>query len=42
MTDTINPQRRALLRKAFSASTLALVAGSGLILPQTITCPLAK
>ncbi len=36
MTDTINPQRRALLRKAFSASTLALVAGSGLILPQRL------
>lgn len=36
MTDTINPQRRALLKKAFSASTLALVAGSGLILPQRL------
>ena len=36
MIDTINTQRRTLLRKAFSASTLALVAGSGLILPQRL------
>jgi len=36
MTDMMNSQRRALLKKAFSASTLALVAGSGLILPQRL------
>jgi sulfur-oxidizing protein SoxY len=32
----MNPQRRTLLKKTFSASTLALVAGSGLLLPQRL------
>ncbi len=36
MTYKLNPQRRALLKKTLSASTLALVAGSGLLLPQRL------
>jgi sulfur-oxidizing protein SoxY len=36
MSDKMNSQRRALLKKTFSASTLALVASSGLLLPQRL------
>jgi sulfur-oxidizing protein SoxY len=36
MVDTINQQRRTVLKGAISASTLALVATSGLLLPQRL------
>ena len=36
MTDNIMQQRRAILKGAISASTLALVAASGLLLPQQL------
>ncbi len=36
MVDTINQQRRAVLKGTISATTLALVAASGLILPQRL------
>ena len=36
MTDKLNQQRRTILRGAISASTLALVAASGLLLPQRL------
>jgi sulfur-oxidizing protein SoxY len=36
MVDTINQQRRSVLKGAISASTLALVAASGLLLPQRL------
>jgi sulfur-oxidizing protein SoxY len=36
MVDTINQQRRLVLKGAISASTLALVAASGLLLPQRL------
>jgi len=36
MVGTINQQRRSVLKGAISASTLALVAASGLLLPQRL------
>jgi sulfur-oxidizing protein SoxY len=36
MVDAINQQRRSVLKGAISASTLALVATSGLLLPQRL------
>lgn len=36
MGDKVNPQRRSVLKGAISASTLALVAASGLLLPQRL------
>jgi len=36
MVDNINQQRRSVLKGAISASTLALVAASGLLLPQRL------
>lgn len=36
MVDTINQQRRTVLKGAISASTLAMVAASGLLLPQRL------
>ena len=36
MTDKLNQQRRLVLKGAVSASTLALVAASGLLLPQRV------
>jgi len=36
MVDNINQQRRSILKGAISASTLALVAASGLMLPQRL------
>jgi len=36
MTDKLNKHRRAFVKNAISASTLALVASSGLILPQRV------
>lgn len=36
MVDTVNPQRRSIIKGAISASTLAMVAASGLLLPQRL------
>ncbi|MBL4637797.1 MAG: transcriptional initiation protein Tat [Proteobacteria bacterium] len=36
MVDTVNQQRRSVIKGAISASTLALVAASGLLLPQRL------
>lgn len=36
MTDEVNQQRRTVLKGMISASTLALVASSGLLLPQRV------
>jgi len=36
MTDTLNQQRRTVLKNALSASTIALVAASGLLVPQRL------
>ena len=36
MVDTVNHQRRSVIKGAISASTLAMVAASGLLLPQRL------
>lgn len=36
MTSPIHPERRAVLKRFLSASTLAMVASSGLLLPQRV------
>jgi len=36
MVDTVNQQRRSVIKGALSASTLAMVAASGLLLPQRL------
>ncbi|OUR64802.1 transcriptional initiation protein Tat [Methylophaga sp. 42_25_T18] len=36
MVDSVNQQRRSVIKGAISASTLALVAASGLLLPQRL------